>query len=78
MYLFYHFRVQSKDQVVMVVDPEQCKEPDDSPRLIPVALYLVDDLGSYDKTLIDEMQAVLDVDNLNNYTLPVSVCYIYF
>lgn len=64
-------RVQSKDQVVMVVDPEQCKEPDDSPRLIPVALYVVDDLGSYDKTLIDEMQAVLDVDNLNNYTIPI-------
>lgn len=54
----------------MVVDPEQCKEPDNSLRLIPVVLYVVDDFGSYDKTLIDEMRILLQDDN--NYTLPVS------
>lgn len=61
----------------MVIDPEQCKEPDHLPRLIPVALYLVDDFGTYDKTLIDEIKTLLEDDNLNNYTLPVCVDLIF-
>ena len=66
-------RVQSKDQVVVVIDPERCKEPDHSLRIIPVALYLVDDFGSYDKTLIDEMKKLLEEEGANNYSLPVSL-----
>lgn len=56
----------------MMVDPEQCKEPDNSVRLIPVALYIVDGVGSYDKNLIHEMKTLLEEENLNNYTLPVN------
>lgn len=56
----------------MVIDPERCKEPDRSLQIIPVALYLVDDFGSYDKTLIDEMKKLLEEESLNNYSLPVS------
>ena len=72
--IYYSYRVQSKDQVVMVIDPERCKEPDHSLRIIPVVLYLVDDFGSYDKTLIDEMKKLLEEETSNNYSLPVSFC----
>ena len=56
----------------MVIDPERCKEPDHSLRIIPVALYLVDDFGSYDKTLIDEMKKLLEEESLNSAPLPVN------
>ncbi len=69
----YVFRIQSKDQVLVTIDPEQCKEPDHSIQLIPVALYIVDDYGGYNKDLINEMKRLLEDENLNNYTLPVSI-----
>ena len=57
----------------MVIDPEHCKDPDHLMRIIPVALYLVDDFGSYDKTLIDEMKKLLEEESLNSAPLPVCV-----
>lgn len=65
-------RVQSKNQVMMMIDPEECREPSHSTRSIPVALYVVDEFGGYDKSLVDEMKSLLEDDTVANNTLAVS------
>ena len=57
----------------MMIDPQECREPSHSTRSIPVALYVVNEYGSYDRSLVEEMKSLLEEENLANNTLPVCV-----